>query len=173
MLLRIGDKIINSPKIHREIDKILELRGNGLSQQEVAQQLGIDRTFISRLESIGEVRKGGRVALIGFPIKNCEEIQEVAREEGIEYCLLLSEKERMEFIEEKPGKEIFESIMEIISSVRQYDIVILMASNMRIKSSEKLLDNYVVGIEIGKSPISEDVYVSPQKVKDIIRDVMK
>ena len=74
VLLRIGDKIINPDKIHRVIDDVLEMRGRGLSQQEIANKVGIDRTVISRLETLGEVRKGGRIALVGFPIKNCAEL---------------------------------------------------------------------------------------------------
>ena len=66
-LLRIGEKLISTSRIHRTVDQILELRSQGQSQQEVAEQIGVDRTFISRLEGLGEVRKGGRVAVIGFP----------------------------------------------------------------------------------------------------------
>lgn len=56
MLLRIGDKLINRNKIDRVVDRILHLRTQGLSQQEVAAQVGIDRSVISRLEHMGEVR---------------------------------------------------------------------------------------------------------------------
>ena len=81
MLLRVGDKLINRQKIYRTVDQILMLRRQGLSQQETANQVGVDRTVISRLENMGEVRKGKSVALIGFPIDNCEELRQVARQE--------------------------------------------------------------------------------------------
>ena len=74
MLLRVGEKIIDRDKIYKAVDDILEMRSRGLSQQEIANRIGLDRTAISRLETLGEVRKGGRIALVGFPIKNCEEI---------------------------------------------------------------------------------------------------
>lgn len=171
MLLRIGDKIVNRQKIHQTVDRILELRRDGLSQQEVAQRLGVDRTFVSRLETIGEIRKGGRVALIGFPLKNCEEIASVARQEGIEYCLVLSEKERWEFVQTKSGVELFNTIMEIISTVRKHDIVIIIASNMRIKLLETMLDKAVIGVQIGESPIAEDKYVSPEDIRALIQQL--
>lgn len=171
MLLRIGDKIVNRQKIHHTIDRILELRRDGLSQQEVAGQVGVDRTFVSRLETIGEIRKGGRVALIGFPIKNCEEIYETARQEGIDFCLVLSEQERWDFVQTKSGIELFNTIMQIIADVRKHDIVIIIGSNMRIKLLETLLDKAVIGVQIGESPIAEDKYVNPEDICALIRQL--
>lgn len=171
MLLRIGDKIVDRQKIHHTVDKILELRRGGLSQQEVAGQVGVDRTFVSRLETIGEIRKGGRVALIGFPIKNCEEIYATARREGIDYCLLLSEQERWDFVQTKSGIELFNTIMEIISNVRKHDVVIIIGSNMRIKLMEALLDKAVIGVQIGESPIAEDKYVNPEDICALIKQL--
>lgn len=171
MLLRIGDKIINRQKIHHTVDRILELRRDGLSQQEVAGQVSVDRTFVSRLETIGEIRKGGRVAIIGFPIKNCEEIYTVARQEGIEYCLVLSEQERWDFVQTKSGIELFNTIMEITANVRKHDIVIIIGSNMRIKLMETLLDKSVIGVQIGESPIAEDKYVNPEDICALVKQL--
>lgn len=171
MLLRIGDKIINRDKIHRAVDTMLELRARGMSQQEVANKIGIDRTVISRLESFGEVRKGGRIGLIGFPIKNCDELANVARQEGIDYILLMSDKERWDFVQSKSGLELFNEIMEIIATLRNCDIVIILASNMRINLVRALLDKEVIGIQIGESPIAEDKYVNPDDIRAIIRQL--
>lgn len=168
MLLRIGDKILNRHTIHRVIDEILEMRSHGLSQQEVAKQLGVDRTFISRLENIGEVRKGGKIALIGFPIKNCEEISRLAQTEGIDYCLVMTDTERWNFVESKSGIQLFNETMDVISTLRKYDVVVILASNMRIKLMEALLDKKVIGVQIGESPIEEDKYVNPHDIIKII-----
>lgn len=168
VLLRVGDKILNRHTIHRVIDEILEMRSHGLSQQEVAKQLGIDRTFISRLENVGEVRKGGKVALIGFPIKNCEEISRVAQTEGIDYCLVMTEKQRWGFVESKSGIELFNETMDVIATLRTYDIVIILGSNMRIKLVEALLDKKVIGMQIGESPIEDDKYVNPDDIRKIM-----
>jgi predicted XRE-type DNA-binding protein len=171
MLRRVGDKIINPQKIHKAIDEALELRGQGLSQQEVANRIGVDRTVISRLETLGEVRKGGRIALIGFPVKNCAELAAMARQEGVDYCLLLTEKERWDFVESKSGIELFNTIMEIIGTLRSYDVVIIICSNMRIKLIEALLDKDVIGVQIGESPINEDKYVKPDLIRSIIHQL--
>ena len=171
MLRRVGDKIINSQKIHKAIDEALELRGQGLSQQDVANRIGVDRTVISRLETLGEVRKGGRIALIGFPVKNCDELAAVARQEGVDYCLLLTEKERWDFVESKSGIELFNTIMEIIGTLRSYDIVIIICSNMRIKLIEALLDKDVIAVQIGESPINENKYVEPEMIRTIIQQL--
>lgn len=171
MLVRIGDKIIDKQRIFQAVNEILEMRVRGKSQQEVASEIGVDRTFVSRLESLGEIRKGAKIALVGFPLKNCKELSEVAKKEGIEYCLLLSERERWDFLESRTGVQLFNEVMNIIAKLRQYDIVIFLGSNMRIKLFEALLDKKVIGISIGESPIAEDKYVEVQVIKDIMKQI--
>jgi len=171
MLLRIGEKIINRQKVHQSIDEMLDMRSRGLSQKEVANRIGIDRTVISKLETIGEVRKGGRVALVGFPIENCEELRNMAKQEGVDYSLLMSEQERWDFVQKKTGVDFFNAIMEIIATLRNYDIVIILGSNMRIKLIETLLDKEVIGVQIGASPIAEDKYVDPESIRTIVRQL--
>ncbi|GAW92881.1 helix-turn-helix domain-containing protein [Calderihabitans maritimus] len=169
--VRIGDKLISRNKIENFIDRILEMRVQGLSQQEVAKHLNIDRSFISRLERLGEVRKGQRIAIVGFPLKNKEELQEVIEEEGVDFHLLMTEEERWQFVREKSGLELFNEIMDLIAKVRAYDVVIFLGSNKRIKFIEALLDKEVISVEIGKSPIEEDKYVDPSLLKEIIQKV--
>lgn len=166
-LIRVGDKVINKTKIVRMVSKILELRSRGLSQTDTAKELDLERTFISRLESIGEIRKGGRIALIGFPIANTEEIYDMSIEEGVEYVLIMSEEERWSFVQ-KGGLDVFNRLMEIIVSLKEYDLVIFLGSDMRIDLFDHLLDGKVVGIEIGTSPITEDKYVDPAMIRNII-----
>jgi hypothetical protein len=134
--------------------------------------VGIDRTVISKLETLGEVRKGRSVALVGFPIKNCEELGQMASQEGLDYYLLLSEHERWDFVQSKTGVELFNKIMEIISTLHHYDTVIMLGSNMRIKLMETLLDKEVIGVQIGESPIADDRYVDPESVRAIIRQLL-
>jgi len=173
MLLRIGDKIINRHKIHQIIDEMLDMRSQGLSQKEVAHRVSMDRTVISKLETMGEVRKGGRVALVGFPINNCDELRSMAKQEGIDYSLLMSEQERWDFVQKKTGVDFFNAIMGIVATLRNYDVVIILGSNMRIKLMGTLLDKEVIGVQIGESPIAEDKYVDPESIRAIIRQLYK
>lgn len=167
-LIRIGEKLISREKIQKTIDKALELRCQGLSQQDVAKEIGIDRTFVSRLENLGEVRKGKKIALIGFPIKNKLELQEIARAKGVDLVYLLSDKERWDFLEANRGLDIFNHIMHLIVKLKDYDVVIFLGSNMRIKLMETILGREVVGIQIGESPIAEDKLVDAEAVAKII-----
>ena len=137
--MRIGDKLISRGKLRRIIDRILEARAAGSSQQEVANQIGTDRTFISRLETLGEVRKGKRVALIGFPIKNKEELLEVARSEGVDYSLIFTDDERWDFLDTKSSVELFNQVLELIGHFREYDRVIFLGSDMRVELVEGIL----------------------------------
>jgi len=171
-LIRIGDKLISQRKINNTLEKILALRVEGCSQQEVANRLHIDRTFVSRLEGIGEVRKGSRIAVVGFPVLNKKELLEVLREYSVEFQLLMTEDERQQFITEKSGAELLSDFMEIVAQVREYDVVVFLGSNYRIKISEAMLDREVVGLVIGESPITEDVYVDPVQLRRLLEPLM-
>jgi len=168
-IIRIGDKLISPRKINETIERILALRQKGLSQQEVADKLQIDRTFISRLESIGEVRKGKTVAIVGFPIENKDEIYQVAAEEGVDFILLLSEQERWAFAQERSGIELLEIVMDLAAQVRQMDTIILIGSDKRIRVMQAFLGREVIPIEIGPSPITQDVRLDPEELRAILR----
>lgn len=169
-LMRIGSKLISRTRLIRWLDEILQMRVAGKSQQETAEALGVDRTFISRLEALGEVRKGGKVALIGFPIENKRELEEAARAEGVDFVLLFTEEERWRFAEGMSGAELINEIMRIGAELRSYDAVILLGSDMRIGLMESLIGKEnVIGIEIGRSPIRRDVRVEVDRIVELLR----
>lgn len=170
-LVRIGDKVVSRQKLADITERILEMRARGFSQQEVADRLGVDRTFISRLESLGEVRKGRTIAIVGFPIENKEELEQVAREEGVDYTFLLTDKERWEFLEGKSGAELFNQLMGIIYTVRQHDAVILLASDRRVSLMKGLVDKEAILVPIGSSPLTRGARVDPERLRALIRAV--
>jgi len=169
--IRIQDKIISWQKMENTLKKILQMRARGVSQQEVADRLFIDRTFISRLEGIGELRKGQTIACIGFPLINKQEIQEILEKEGVDCTLLMSEQERLDFVTQRSGKELLNELMEITARMRKYEIVICMASDERIKMVKGLLDAEVISLELGTSPITEDKWVDPKEIRKILKAI--
>jgi transcriptional regulator with XRE-family HTH domain len=169
--IRIQDKIVSWQKIEDVLHKMLQLRARGLSQQEVADRLGVDRTFISRLEGIGELRKGQSIACVGFPLANKDEIQAILEAEGVEFIFLMTEEERLAFINQRSGKELLNVLMDLIAQVRKYEIVICMGSDTRIKLMQGLLDGEVILMEIGTSPITEDKWVDPQELRKVLRAI--
>ena len=171
--IRIGDKLINKNKIHQQIDAILDLRMQGFSQQEVAKAYATDRAFVSRVESLGEIRKGGRVALVAFPISNKEEILALAAQEGIEFSVVFSEKERWAFLRDKSGVQLFNEVMSIVAKLRESDMLIVAASNMRINLAEAIVDKHVIGITMGESPIEEDKYLETSIIKNIMEKIKR
>jgi len=170
-LVRVGDKLINRQKIDHSVDRILELRANGLSQQQVAAQIGVDRTFVSRLEGLGEVRKGRSIGLIGFPVENKDELAAVAAEEGLEFVLLMTNDERWQFVRDRSGLALLTEAMAIIAEVRRQDAVILVGSQQRNKLGRGLVDNEVYSIDLGESPITEDRRVDPEQLRSVIHDL--
>lgn len=168
-LVRIGDKLISRRKIWRAVDRVLERRAAGVSQQDVATELGIDRAVISRLESLGEVRKGRQLAVVGFPIGNKDELEQVCQDAGVDFVLLLNNVERWNFIEDASGAELFNNVLGIVARLRECDTVIFLGSDMRIEWIEAVLGSErVVSVDLGPSPIADDCYVSPRRLRNIL-----
>jgi beta-phosphoglucomutase-like phosphatase (HAD superfamily) len=168
-LIRIGDKVISRKKIDKAIDEILMMRSLGLPQSEVGDKMSIERTFISRLEGLGEIRKGQSIAAVGFPIKNKQEVEKVLKEHGVEFYLLMSENERNAFANQGDGQQLVNGIMELINKFRGFNTVIVMASDYRNKIIKDMLDNQIIDIDIGKSPLKEDVYVNIDTLTEILK----
>ncbi len=170
-IIRIGDKLISRRKIKQALEQIFKLRRQGFSQQETARQLDIDRTLISRLETLGEIRRGKRIAVVGFPLADKEKIINMLHQEGVEYALILNDVERWELVRKKNGLELLNYLMEIVARLRSYDVIIIIGSDYRIKVSEALLGKEVVGFSIGASPIRGDRMVDKEKLRSLIRKV--
>jgi predicted transcriptional regulator len=166
--IRIGDKVISRTKIDKKIDELIKLRTMGLSQADVGERMGVERTFISRLEGLGEIRKGQSIAAVGFPIKNKQEVEKILREYGVEYSLLMSEDERNDFVNQRNGQQFVNYILELINKFRDFDTVIVMASDNRNKIIKGMLDNQIREIDIGKSPLKEDVNVNLDLLNEIL-----
>lgn len=166
--IRIGDKLININKIDDTVRRILKLRSEGLSQQDVAARLQLDRAFISRLETMGNVRRGARIGLIAFPVANKEELAALVKRFGIEKSLVLSDKERWQLMERQSGIEFFNQVIEVIEQFRQCDLVFVFCSTKWNRLAEALLDIEVITFEIGKTPITGDIYVDPGQVERLL-----
>lgn len=159
------------PKIEESVRKILQLRSTGLSQQEVANLLGLDRTFISRLESIGEIRKGKKIAVFGFPIKNKDEIKKISAALGVDFIYVVNEEERWNLVQDKSALDFFNEAMELIAKLQAYDLVVLISSRRWLKIAEAFFSNEIVFIELGPSPIKEDCLLNPDMFREIISKV--
>ncbi len=170
---RIGKKLISKSKIDSVINKILQMRVKGLTQEEIAKELRIERSFISRVEKLGEIRKGKRIALIGFPVKNKEELEKIAKEKGVDYILLLTQREREVFISKKSGARLFNEIVDLIASLASFDVIIFLGSDRRVKLVEDIFKREVIGISLGPSPIREAKYVNPELLKNVIENIQR
>lgn len=170
-LYRIGDKVISEDKLHDAIASILDDRQAGATQDDVAKSRGVQRSFVSFLETLGEVRKGSRVALVGFPVANADEVKALAGRHALDFVLVLSQEER-ESIESGEVTTVFNTLLETIATLRDYDTVVLMASDWRIKTMERILGTEVVGIPLGPSPLREAVTVDIEQLDEILAGVM-
>ena len=171
-LFRIGEKLISLNKAFRVVERALALREQGFSQQETSGRLHLDRSFVSRLESIGEIRKGNRIAVIGFPLANSNHISELCRTYGLEYYLILNNRERWEMVQDKKALEFFNNMLELLARLRQFDLLIMITSEKWCHLAEALLDIQVIHIDLGPTPIEEDLFFEKERLESILKQVM-
>ena len=168
---RIGDKVVSRDKLVDEITAILADREAGATQEETSKRHNVQRSFVSFLETLGEIRRGARVALIGFPIANCGEVQALAEKHALDFVLVFSQAER-EGIESESATEVFNSLLDTLATLRDYDVLVMLASDLRIKTIEKILGREVVGLPLGQSPLREDIVVDIEQLDSVLEGVM-
>ncbi len=171
-LYRIGEKVVSRDKLLDSLDSILADRAAGATQEEAARNAGVQRSFVSFLETLGEVRRGPRVALVGFPIANCGEVREAARAHAVDFVLVVSQAERENIESESPAASVFNQLLETLAALREFDTLILIASDWRIKTIERILGTEVVGIPLGHTPIREDKHVDVAELERVLAAVM-
>ena len=66
---------------------------------------------------------------------------------------------------------IFNMLLDTLADLRDYDVLVLLASDWRIKTIEKILGTEVVGITLGPSPLREDVDVDVAELDGPRRDL--
>ena len=171
-LVRIGDKLISLQKIHNMVQEIVEARSRGLSQADTSAQFGLDRAFVSRLETLGEVRRGRSVAVVGFPVANKERLTALCDRMGVDFTWLMTDRERREFAQSRTGVELVNEIFRLAQQVRSHDVVVLMASNARVRLLTALLDVHaVIPVILGETPLNRDVAVDADVLESIIKEV--
>lgn len=170
-LYRIGGKVVSGEKLSRVLDEILELRVSGATQEEAAVSGGVPRTFVSYLEKLGSVRKGAKIALIAFPVSNREATLALAEKYGIELALVFSQSER-EHVGDGSAASLFNSMIDTLAELKNFDTAVVAASDYRIGTFHDVLDCEVVGLELGPTPIKEDVEIDLDELEAIFKALM-
>jgi ABC-type Na+ efflux pump permease subunit len=168
---RIGEKVVSRDRAIDAVERIFESREAGATQEEAARRAGVTRSVVSFLESLGEVRRGPRVALVGFPVANGDEVREVAERHAVDFVLVVSQAER-ESIEAGSSANVFNRLLETLATLRDYDTVVLVASDWRIATIERILGSEVVGVPLGASPLREDRVVDVAELDELLAGVM-
>jgi hypothetical protein len=166
-LFRIGDKVVSLEKLVQELTAILEDREAGATQLETSLRHGVERTFVSRTENLGEVRRGPKIALVAFPVANAEKVRALAEERALDFVLVFSQAEREE-IEGSDATEVFNRLLDTLAELRDYDVVLFMASDWRIRTVERILGREIVGIPIGHSPLRADVELDLDEIASLL-----
>lgn len=133
--IKIGDKIISMERASSLIDKIFDLRSNGSTQEEVAKMLGVERSFISHPEGLGEVRKSKEIALIGSSLADIAKVEQTAAGLGIEHVFL-----------NRDGTARIEDALQVLALLRNIDFIIFLGPVKEHRLLETVLDKKIIGI---------------------------
>jgi hypothetical protein len=144
--IKIGDKIISMDRASALIDRIFDMRSNGSTQEEVAKTLGVERSFISHLEGIGEVRKSKEIAFIGSGVKNEAVVEGVARSLNFEHIFVSGD-----------GRARIDQALTILTILKEIDFIIFLGPETEHKLLESILDKKVIGISPEKEAVLNDV----------------
>jgi len=148
---RVGKKIISRERLFKMVSDIMSERERGATQEEAARSHGVQRSFISFLESLGEIRRGSRVVVAGFPVANWEDVCQVADSHGVESLALLSREDCVR-MEAAP-------------------VVVLAAGEDRVAVIEKILGREVVGVRLIGSGSTCDGEVDLDELEQILAGV--
>ena len=171
-MIRIGGKVISRDKLYNAIDQLLIDRSRGATQADAARVAGVSRSFVSNLETLGEVRHGARIAIIAFPVSNGEEIRALAEEFSLDFVLIFSQNERTQ-AETGDAGIIMNQLLDTLVELNDYSAVIVLASDWRVQTMKRLLDSDVIGIELGKSPLQSDVAVDIDHLRDVLAGIIE
>jgi len=170
--IRIGGKVISRDKLYGAIDQILLDRSKGATQAEAARVAGVSRSFVSNLETLGEVRHGARIALIAFPVSNGDQLRELAEEFSLDFALIFSQDERRRAETGQAG-DLLNQLLDTLVELNDYSAVIVLASDWRVQTMKRLLDSDVIGIELGASPLHSDVEADVDHLRGVLTGILE
>lgn len=108
---------------------------------------------------------------MGFPIANKFEIATLAEEFGVDFMLLMNDKERWDYVESRSGAQLINEVMELIRKLQGFRSVVFLGSDMRIRLVKSILRCQVVAIELGKSPLRGDREVDTGRLRAIFQEL--
>ncbi len=170
-LIHIGDKTLSRRRLQATIDEMLRLRTAGLSQQATAERFSVDRSFVSRLETLAELHKGGSIGLVGFPVANRDEVRAVCERNGVDFVLLFSEAERQAYLNERSGMALLNEVLGTVARLRTLDHVVLVTSDHWFALASALLGREVAGLRLGPSPMTEDRAVDTVELEALLHSL--
>lgn len=133
--VKIGDKVISLEQARALVERIFHLRSTGSTQREVASMLGVERSFISHLEGLGEVRRR-QIALIASAAPDPEKIDRVARELDIDLVHITE------------GPTGLRDVLDLLAAAKELDFVVFLGPAEEAALIEQVIDTRTVSIPL-------------------------
>jgi hypothetical protein len=63
--------------------------------------------------------------------------------------------------------------LELITRLREYEILVMATSERWYRLAEALLDCQILYVNLGPTPVSEDMQVDPERFRNLIEQLLK
>ena len=67
--------------------------------------------------------------------------------------------------------ELVNELARIVAELRACDVVIAIGSDQRIRWMQAMLDQEVIPVELGASPLADDQYVDPAVIRQLLQQM--
>ena len=84
----------------------------------------------------------------------------------------MNEEERWNLVKGKSALDFFNEVMELVTVLQSYDIVVIIASARWLRLAEALLNSEVIFLELGASPITEDRSLDLEEFADVLDSIL-
>jgi hypothetical protein len=144
-LIKVGNKLISWEKISSAINEILQRRSTGATQQEVASDFGIERVFISYLESIGAIQRNQSLAVVCWLIDNLAEVSNLVGSYGVEMFNLVPNSTSLSHIE---VNDICRYVIEVLAKVKKFQALIVIGDRSQVELFREITDQDVYAVRL-------------------------
>ncbi len=83
----------------------------------------------------------------------------------------MTNNERWKWVDTASGVTLLNEVMMLIASVKDFETIIFIGSDMRIRLMEAVLGRDVIPISVGGSPVTEDKFIDLERLRSIIREL--
>jgi len=80
--------------------------------------------------------------------------------------------ERWEMVQDKQALDFFNSMLELLTQLRKFDLLVMITSQKWYHLAEALLDIQIIHLDLGPTPIEEDCLFEQKRLETILDQII-